>query len=425
MCTLRAHMTLKKEYWSICYKTLREFTVKKTNTLNTQSYTMDVRRVLKKRGLSDLDISVVQRYIDFRFSVAGPADSTVSKDLNYLAMFRRKLRCESIESMNTDDVLAAISVMRSDYAENTFNSVWKTVKPFLKWYVGNYPGININLDTITAVRLTKPGPVITSADILTPEQISILRDHCCTNSRDRAALMLLYDSGGRATETLCNTRWGDFVFDSRGVKFNLAGKTKKQRHVRLLLCQQYLAAWRSDYPGDARGDNPVFVRRGYRGGGSEPYQYSTVQMWIRRMEAKYEEYTGNKIHLHAHIFRHSRITHMIREGYPLAYVSMQMWGVPSSPQILYYVHLCGDDMDKMLFKHLGMDDPGDTMEKPLTPSQCPHCRTVISPGYTYCPECGRLLATADPQCDDTPTIEQMAADPELMARFLLQLARRG
>ncbi len=384
---------------------------------------MDVRRVLEKRGLADPDISVVQSYIDFRFSVAGPAVSTINKDAEYLLMFRRGVPCDSLAAMSTGDVLAAISTLRSEYTENTFNSVWKTVKPFLRWFDRDHPG-QISMDTIAEVRLSKPGPVITSADILTYEQIEILRDHCCTSSRDRAALMLLYDSGGRVTETLCDTRWGDFVFDSRGVKFNLAGKTKKQRHVRLLLCQQYLAAWRADYPGDAHGENPVFVRRGYKGRIGEPYQYSTVQMWLRRMETRYEAHTGNTIHLHAHIFRHSRITHMIREGYPLAYVSMQMWGVPSSPQILYYVHLCGDDMDKMLFAHLGMDDPGEVAEKPLTPSQCPHCRTVISPGYAYCPECGRLLATSSPQGDDETTIEKMIENPEMMARLLLQLARK-
>lgn len=386
---------------------------------------MDISRVLKRRGLCAADISVVQRYIDFRFSVAGPALTTIGKDASYLAMFRQRLPDGvRLENMNTDDILAAISDMRSRYTENTFNSMWKTVRPFLRWFANQKPG-QIDLQTVSAVRLTRPGPVITSADILTQDQIRILRDQCCINSRERAALMLLYDSGGRASETLCDTKWGDFVFDSRGVKFNLAGKTKKQRHVRLLLCQQYLSAWRADYPGEPRGDAPVFVRRRYAGKDPQPYQYSTVQMWMRRLEEQYEKYTGEPIHLHAHIFRHTRITHMIQEGYPLAYVSMQMWGVPSSPQILYYVHLCGEDMDKMLFAHLGMEDPGEAgRQQPLTPAQCPYCRTVISPGYTYCPECGRMLKADADTGDDTPTIEQMIADPELMARFLLQLARK-
>lgn len=375
-----------------------------------------------KGMLSSYDISVFCAYVDFRISVQAAAASTVEKDVHNLLMWRRRVPAPELSALSEDSVMASVATLRQDYKVNTFNSVWKSVKAFLKWYARRYV-LSFDVSVLDAVKLTRSNPTVTTADILSKEDIMILSD-CCTNTRDRAILWLLYDSYGRASETTVHLQWRDFVFDRRGIKMNLAGKTKRPRYIRLSKCNQYLLAWRADYWGlRAEGEAPVFLRRGYRG---EPQAFNTTTLHdlFRRLSAEFYSRTGRRLNLHPHILRHTGITHDIADGLPLAYVSMKAWGVPNSPQILNYVHLSGGDADKILFEHLGFEVPAAESQA-TTPSQCPHCDMIISPGFTFCPECGERLTPETRSAEPAGEEDELSAllkNKKLLVKLLTTLA---
>lgn len=79
----------------------------------------------------------------------------------------------------------------------------------------------------------------------------------CKNSRDRAFIALLYETGIR-TKDACNLRWGDLSSDKQGI-FQISNGTVAQGPKQCVLGTGYLTVWKDDYPGDASGENFVFV----------------------------------------------------------------------------------------------------------------------------------------------------------------------
>jgi integrase len=70
---------------------------------------------------------------------------------------------------------------------------------------------------------------------------------------------MLYDGGFRTKEMVMMS-WKDLNFD---VPYMVTARTDKKtgtpRKVLLTACQEYLTAWRNEYPGKPVGNNPVFV----------------------------------------------------------------------------------------------------------------------------------------------------------------------
>ena len=59
--------------------------------------------------------------------------------------------------------------------------------------------------------------------------------------------MVLYEGVFRIGE-VATLRWKDLKFDSSGIVVIIRYKTKKSRHVRLIMSKNSLTKWKSDYP---------------------------------------------------------------------------------------------------------------------------------------------------------------------------------
>ncbi len=95
--------------------------------------------------------------------------------------------------------------------------------------------------------------------VLTGEEISRLIE-ACRNSRDRALVALLCDTGIKTKEA-CRLTWGQCVFDEKGLSLAPGGHTKFTRNIPCDNAVDYLIAWRDACPGSDEGDNRVFVTR--------------------------------------------------------------------------------------------------------------------------------------------------------------------
>ncbi|MBN2735264.1 MAG: tyrosine-type recombinase/integrase [Methanomicrobiaceae archaeon] len=75
---------------------------------------------------------------------------------------------------------------------------------------------------------------------------------------------------------------------------------------RIVIAKPYLLAWRQDYLFEPEENNLVFITRQ-----KTPFNNSTIMKILHILRIR----TGIEKHVTLHIFRHSRITHIINDGY--------------------------------------------------------------------------------------------------------------
>lgn len=305
------------------------------------------------------------------------------------------------------------------YKQNTKSDRVKISKRFFLWMCEN--GYGNGLDEKKLRRIQPPSPdrmTKTAAQILTEEEIQAMLE-AANNSRDRALLSVLYEGGLRASE-LGDLTWRELRFTSWNVVLNTAGKTGKPRYVPLVLSRPYIAQWKNDYPGDATNpDAYVFVTlRSSKKHGREypPLTYSTVYYLLQTLA----ELAGVKKHITPHIFRHSRVTHLLQHRTPLTHVCKMMWGNLDTKQIQTYAHLVNEDMDDYIADLYGIKreekEEEEAAENVLEPRQCKNCGHINAPTQNYCGVCGEPLTenAKDQAARRRGELETLLADDEMV-----------
>jgi integrase/recombinase XerD len=224
--------------------------------------------------------------------------------------------------------------------------------------------------------------------IFTKEEIFGMLKACQT-SRDRAIIAVLYDGALRCGE-LGTLRWNQVVFTDVDATITVKFKTEKTRLIPLFMAREYLAQWRNDYPGEPIGENFVFLTSG--GGrnrtGRNQLQYSGIAKQIRNIA----ERAGIKKHITPHLFRHSKITHLIQDGCQESMIKLLGWGHTSTDMMdKCYGHVGPSDVKKEMARLAGVQIDDKPRSKVLEPRQCPRCGTIAGPTQQWCPVCSCAL----------------------------------
>jgi hypothetical protein len=145
----------------------------------------------------------------------------------------------------------------------------------------------------------------------------------------------------------------------------------------------YLAEWRSIYPGDPSGNTPVFVTGRKK---TLTYQYTKNHL------AKIAKRAGIKKHITPHLFRHSRVTNMLKAGFSESSIKLMAWGSLSSEQLSRYAHLANADIDREVARVNGIDiEEKKNDANVLKPKPCSRCHHVNEPHVNFCIVCGQPL----------------------------------
>ncbi|MDE2524815.1 MAG: site-specific integrase [Methanocorpusculum sp.] len=312
------------------------------------------------------------------------------------------------------------------YKKNTITDRVKIAKRFFLWMCENGYG---HLDEKKLQKITPPSPdrmTKTADDILSEEEVHRMKE-VAWSSRDRAIISVLYEGGLRASE-LGSLVWGDLRFTPQTVVLNTAGKTGKPRYIPLIESRTYLAAWRNDYPGNSTDPNAfVFVTARTRDRCSRPLTYSAVAK-ILRVAA---EEAGITKKITPHILRHSRITHLIRQGVPETHIKRMMWGSLTTDMFQTYAHLTNDDLDSCMTALYGIKIPGKEEEKEhrkkvLEPRQCPECATVNGSTMNFCGTCGCPLTdeakVSAVRAKDE--LQRLMQEPEMLLEAMMMVRDR-
>jgi integrase len=346
-------------------------------------YHRTLQTAIDKSEITLSDKSLILEYLTEKQASDDLSDIRCNKITSHLVNWRRFLKTE-YSNCSITDIYQAINNLQKGktrkgkpYKQNTKRDYVLILKPFLIWLnINGYNKLPIEkikkISNPKAERMTK-----TPDQILSLEEIKKLKDSC-KNNRDRALIMVLYESGCRIAE-LGRLKWKNAIFEDLGVKLYLDDRKGKQyRYSRLTMSAEYLASWKKDYP-DYDPDKHVFVDLN----SYAPMGYDTMVRAISRVaeRAKIEK------KVHPHIFRTSRITHMINQNYQESVIKKSMWGNINTEMFATYVCLSEEDIDNEFLAKAGIIKPEEKVN-PLLPITCGECHNINAADSIFCGKCG-------------------------------------
>ncbi len=280
-----------------------------------------------------------------------------------------------------------------------------SVKAFFKWLnQGVYP------ETVTWIKGRGFEKKKLPEDILTPEEVKQLADSSL-NPRDRALILLLYESGARAGE-LIGLNLKDVKFDEYGAVLMLNGKTGMRR-VRVIDCVPDIKTWLNNHPRAKDPNSPLFLE--LRGKFNHLGNHATLANIIKAAKRR----AGLNKRIYPHLFRHSRATHLAKEFTEQELKVIFGW-TGGSRMPATYVHLSGFDIDKKMLEKRGLlqtDQKNGSVE--LKPVVCRNCNCENSSTARFCTQCGIAFHIKDAMDAEMKTrdaaklMEQVFNDEEL------------
>jgi len=301
-----------------------------------------------------------------------------------------------INRLKNDEVLTIATAGRPahPYKQNTKRDFVSIIKKFYLWMTKN-GHTAILKDDLEEIQVPADDTMTkTAAQMFAEDEIAAMIS-ACESSMERAMIATLYEGALRIKE-LGTLTWNQLSFTEQNVVLNVNVKTNKPRRIPLYSAKSYLAAWKSDYPYAIEADSLVFVNELHHN-----FNHATITKRIRTIAKR----AGVTKKINAHVFRHSRITHMQRQGMSEQTIKTLAWANQKTKMLATYSHLCDADVDKELSAIYGIADVNASESHAMNPQQCEHCGCVNSPTSNYCGVCG-LPLTAEAAL----TTEQLASE---------------
>jgi integrase len=273
---------------------------------------------------------------------------------------------------------------RNSSSQWTVNGDIIALRKFYGWLI---PGN----DLFTGIKIRQPKNYLPVEQLITPDDVKKLIG-ACKSQRDRAIIMLLWDSGCRLNEVL--SRNIDHIqSDEYGATMIVKGKTG-MRKVRLIDSLPDVRLWLNQHPLKNNHEAPLFVTE-------RRYDLKEAKVTVeRRIEDRTVQNMLNTVanlaglnkNVHPHALRHGRLTMFVRQGFMESELRILAGWEKESNMPATYVHLAGADVDKkLLIKNGLITDDEELILKTLKPGKCPRCATDNSVDAKYCSICGLIL----------------------------------
>jgi site-specific recombinase XerD len=372
-------------------------------------------KALREGKITERDITLIRSFIAEMQSSRNTSTKRTYKQTYTLVGWRRFIG--PFEQNDMAELYAGISALKSGtskrgqgFKKNTIADHIVILKQFYLWLVEN-EYTKIPEKKIKALKTPKSETMTkVASDLLTTEEVTAMVNSC-TRSCDRAIIMMLYEGGFRIGE-IGAMNWGDLTFDKWGVIVNVNFKTNKPRYIRLVMARESLAKWKNDYPAKPVENNmPVFITEH-----QTALTHGSVAMQLKRLAKR----AGIERHITPHIFRHSRITHLIKENVSESVIKLMMWGSLTTNMFQTYAHLTGKDIDNEILRTYGITESegGEAMnEIRMEPRQCPHCKLINGPVAEFCNSCGRSLTEVAAESEDD-IYDSIIRNPSSLKRFI-------
>jgi integrase/recombinase XerD len=258
---------------------------------------------------------------------------------------------------------------------------------FWRWWLGRQ---GKEFPSWLRIKLERWEPSAGPADMLTRDDVSRIAEHAL-NFRDRAWIWSLFNSGCRPGE-IYRLRILDFVPHDEGYIELQVHREKGSAPEPAPVYEDAvpaLLAWLNAHPRKDDPESPLWVDLG----GGRSGQVATYRAMYKALESAARRAKITKP-VTAYALRRSRLTILAKDPAISTSILEKVAGwVPGSNVARHYVHLSGKDVIGALNARYGVKAPGSSgkPETPRTPSKCGRCKTVNSPGASYCSTCGGPL----------------------------------
>jgi len=261
------------------------------------------------------------------------------------------------------------------------------IKKFYTWlvYGDDYNTVQGYPEVIRWLRASIPSkdqPRVNASDILTEREIEKLIE-AAEHPRDKAFISMLYELGARIGE-IGRLKIKDLSRDQYSFIIDLSGKTG-HRTPRIVISDPYLSSWLNAHPLKNNPNAPLWIMIGDRNK-QAVMNYSAFRALVLRLKAK----AKIKKRIHPHLFRHTRVTHLLRNKQINESQAKVYFGwVPSSKMLSEYSHLVSQDVNQVMLEIHGIKTSEKKQESKIKP--CPRCKKINPNNHIFCKDCGSIL----------------------------------
>jgi integrase len=274
-----------------------------------------------------------------------------------------------------------------DYSIWTKQSYKSIIKKFYKWLVQGdaYSNMHHYPDLVSWINTNvkkKDKPKVKASDLLTEPEIKRLMS-VADHPRDKAFISMIYELGARIGE-IGGLRIQDVTKDQYSYIVDLSGKTG-HRTPRIVIADPDITAWLNIHPMAEKPYAPLWLPLGDSDG--KFMEYGAFRQVIQRLKKR----AGVKKRLYHHLFRHTRVTHLLmNKEINEAQAKVYFGWVPESKMLSEYAHLMSSDVNNAILRIHGIKTH-NTDQPMLTPKQCRRCQTINSVNARFCYKCSAIL----------------------------------
>jgi integrase/ribosomal protein L40E len=350
------------------------------NRIEVHNYQRRLEGVLKRIDESSIvkeDKTLILDFMNDCFS-RSLSKARVVKYLDTLERIAKLLGKPFQKTSKEDIALLVREIEEKDYTDWTKHDYKLILRVFYRWLrkTEEFP------EEVKWIKLKVGKGHLLPEEILTEEEIKKLAE-CATNIRDKAFILILYESGCRIGEIL-SLRIRNVQFDNYGAILLVSGKTGDRR-VRVIASAPKLASWIDNHPFKKDIDAPLWINLSMNNRNGV-FSYGACKAMLKDVAEK----AGVRKRVYPHLFRHSRAT-FLANFLTEAQLKQHFGWVQASEMASTYVHLSGRDVDSALLKLQGVEIENKSKETALKIVLCPRCNEKNSPTSKFCMRCGSPL----------------------------------
>ncbi|MBA7490527.1 Tyrosine recombinase XerC [subsurface metagenome] len=348
-----------------------------------------VLKQLKKSTISDKNKDLVRDF-DRACFLEGLSKPRRIRLIGSLVRLGENYLEKDFDRATEKDVKEAVMQIesREDCSVWTKHGYKTTLKKFYKWleYGDNYKERNDYPKIVSWIRAhikKKDKPRVQASDILTEKEVKKLIS-AAEHPRDKAFISMLYELGARIGE-IGSLQIKDITRDKYSFIVDLNGKTG-HRTPRIVMSDPYVTHWLNVHPTKDDPESPLWTMTGGRNK-KERMKYAAFRALIQRLRTRAK--IGKR--LYPHLFRHSRVTHLLSERQiSEAQAKVYFGWVPSSDMLSEYSHLVSSDVNNTILEIHGIKRTKEK-ESLLKPKQCQSCGAINSKDALFCQKCSKVL----------------------------------
>jgi len=246
-------------------------------------------------------------------------------------------------------------------------------------------------------------------DILSEAEVMRLAK-ACDNIRDRALILVTYESSRRNSE-IRNLRIRDVKIDQYGAEVLFRSSKTKDANIRLMMSAPSLQTWIEHHKD--RDNLDAFVFYGY----NDQITAERFRQIVRDAAGK----AGLKRRVWPHLLRHSRIAVLKREERLSDDDIMNISGHKIRAMLDRYGKITMSMTNKRLLEIQGLRE--EKVEEKIAQARlCPRCKFLNSPLSEYCGRCGMVLDERTAQLlmekeRKREELMELLSDPAVLARL--------